>query len=120
MKRLFVETTGFTSALAEIESGIAILSHIQKLLLENPQSGDVVPGSGGIRKIRIPDPTRNKGTRGGLRVLFLDLSDREVTYLLTIYGKDEKDDLSTADKKVLRHLVEILKSTPIKGVRSKK
>jgi hypothetical protein len=120
MKRLFVETSGFTSALAKIESGIAILSHIQKLLLENPQNGDVVPGSGGIRKIRVPDPTRNKGTRGGLRVLFIDLADREVTFLLTIYGKGDKDDLSPVDKKILRQLVDILKSTPIRGARSKK
>ena len=120
MKRLFIETTGFTRHLSKIESGIDILSHIQNIILENPEAGDVVPGTGGVRKIRTPDPTRNKGTRGGLRVLFLDLADREVTHLLVVYGKGEKENISNDDKKAVRNLVEILKDTPIKYLRSKK
>jgi hypothetical protein len=48
------------------------------------------------------------------------LHDKEATYLLTIYGKGEKEDITAADKKVLRQLVDVLKSLPVKGVRSKK
>jgi hypothetical protein len=120
MKRLFVESSGFTAQLKRIEEGIRILSHVQKLIMENPEAGDVVQGTGGIRKVRIPDPTRGKGTRGGLRVMFLDLPDREVTHLLVVFGKGEKDDISSSDKKELKSLVEILKKMPVKGIRSKR
>lgn len=108
MKRLFVETRVFTEKLEE-KNAKALLELIQMKILENPTTGDVIPGCGGIRKFRVADPTRRKGTRGGLRVIFLDLPHRETTYLLYVYGKDEAEDLSAEAKKQLKALAAILR-----------
>ena len=83
-----------------------VLSAIQSDLLENPQRGGVVQGLGGIRKARASDPGRGKGTRGGFRYLYLYLvSDQEI-YLLYLYDKDEREDLSPAERKLLRELAD--------------
>lgn len=66
-------------------------------------------GTGGIRKLRIADPSRKKGKRGGLRILYLDLPDCKKTYLLYAYGKDEAEDISPAEKKIIKDLVNQLK-----------
>lgn len=67
-------------------------------------------GTGGLRKLRMADAGRGKGKRGGLRVIYLDLPDAERTYLLALYDKGEKADISADEKKGLRELVKILKS----------
>src|SRR3990167_1819724 len=108
MKRVFIETKVFTDAL-ERKRSEDLLVDIQTKILTNPTAGDVMSGCGGVRKLRISDPTRGKGTRGGLRVLFLDLPHREVTYLLYVYGKDEAEDISAAGKKVIREMAAELK-----------
>lgn len=59
--------------------------------------------------MRVADPTRGKGKRGGLRTLFLDLPEKEKTYLLYLYGKDESEDISPNEKKAILSLVKILK-----------
>ena len=86
-----------------------MLIEIQKKILSEPESGDLVSGSGGIRKIRIADSRRNKGKSSGMRVLYLDLPARGRTYLLSLYGKGEKENISSDEKKVLKELVSILK-----------
>jgi hypothetical protein len=86
-----------------------LLEAIQGKILENPTLGDIMPGCGGVRKFRIADPTRRKGTRGGLRVLFLDLPHKGLTYLIYVYGKDDSEDLSPDEKKQIRELASILK-----------
>jgi hypothetical protein len=45
-------------------------SELQRYLARNPEAGDIVPGAGGIRKLRWKDPRRGKGRRGGLRVIY--------------------------------------------------
>jgi hypothetical protein len=66
-------------------------------------------GCGSLRKLRIPDPRRGKGKRGGARVIYLHVPEAKVIYLITVYGKDQKDDLSAEDKKSYRRLVQKLK-----------
>ncbi|MGH7830586.1 MAG: type II toxin-antitoxin system RelE/ParE family toxin [Candidatus Binatia bacterium] len=64
----------------------------------------MIPGCGGLRKIRFRDPRRGKGRRGGLRIIYVYLPEQEWVFLLDIYGKDEKDDLTGQEKKVLAGL----------------
>jgi len=78
--------------------------------LKNPEVGATVAGTGGVRKLRIEDPGRSKGKRGGYRVLYLDLPDSEETFLITFYGKDEADDLSAGAKKVIRQMVAAIRA----------
>jgi len=57
----------------------------------------------------MADPSRGKGKRGGLRVIFLDFPDRGRTYLLYLYDKDEAEDLASDEKKALKALASSIK-----------
>lgn len=76
----------------------------QSLLVENPLAGDPMPGCGGVRKLRLPDRRRSKGTRGGLRLIYLQVPEARVIVLIEVYDKNEKDDLTAAEKKAVRTL----------------
>ncbi|MEZ1316295.1 toxin [Pseudomonas fluorescens] len=71
-------------------------------LLKNPEAGDLIEGTGGLRKIRFCDQRRGKGKRGGLRVIYYWWSGFDQSWLFTVYGKDEQDDLSSLQRKRLR------------------
>lgn len=75
-----------------------------------------MPGCGGLRKLRTPDPQRGKGKRGGTRLIYLYIPAARRFYLLDIYGKDEKDDLSADEKKVLQNLAKVLKAEALEGL----
>src|SRR6185437_3007775 len=68
----------------------------------NPMAGDVIPKSGGIRKLRWS--ARGKGTRGGSRIIYFYHGLEMPLYLLAIYAKNEKVDLSAKELKALRGL----------------
>ena len=69
MKALFVEMPAFIRHRSDYldDEGLRAL---QSALLENPEAGDVIEGTGGLRKVRHADPRRGKGKRGGLRVIY--------------------------------------------------
>src|SRR5438874_1679235 len=98
MKATFIETTGFARDISDFLADHAYAT-LQQRLMENPDDGDVMPGCGGLRKVRTADPKRGKGKRGGARVIYLYVPTARQFYLLDIYGKDEKDDLSADEKK---------------------
>jgi hypothetical protein len=107
MKRIFVESSLFAKRVNE--AGAEVLKEIQLEILKNPESGRVIQGTGGMRKLRISDEGRGKGKRGGFRVIYLDLPQVERTHLLALFGKDEKDDISSDEKKALKILVDQIK-----------
>lgn len=108
MRRTFIETTPFSKRVDR--AGSATLRDIQAQIMKDPDVGKLMPGTGGLRKLRMPDPGRKKGKRGGFRVVYLDLADRDRTYLLALYNKDAKEDLSQEEKKTLRTLAAQLKA----------
>ena len=103
MKATFVETRGFTDAVVDFLTDDAYAG-LQHRLMENPDSGDVMRGCGGLRKIRVADAKRNKGKRSGARVIYLQVPAAQRFYMIDIYGKDEMDDLTAVEKKHLREL----------------
>lgn len=78
---------------------------LQLELLENPEAGEVEPATAGLRKIRLGDPTRGKGKRGGAPVHYLWLPHRGLIYLMYVYGKNEASSLTLEQKKRLREIV---------------
>lgn len=68
-----------------------------------PEAWPVVPGTGGARKARIARGSRGKS--GGARVIYFAWTNRGVLFLINIYAKNEKEDLTDADKKEARRLV---------------
>ncbi len=105
MKRVFVQAILFQQALAERKNRDSILEAIEAAILLNPTVGDLVQGTGGVRKFRAEDALRGKGKRGGFRVLYLDLPHVNRTHLLFLYDKGEADDLSQAGRRAIKELV---------------
>jgi hypothetical protein len=75
---------------------------LRKVLLIDPDTGVVMPGCGGLLKMRVADPKRGKGKRGGARVIYLHIQELDQVHLVTVYGQDQKDDVSADDKKAFR------------------
>ena len=106
----FVETNVFTKRIGALGLEES-LRGLQLELLDNPEAGDIDPGTGGLRKIRLGDPTRRKGKRGGARVHYLWLPHRGRIYLIFVYGKNEASTLTADQKKKLREVVAQIKGT---------
>lgn len=85
------------------------LKALQVELTINPQKGDVMQGTGGLRKIRVA--FEGKGKSGSARVCYVDFAVYERIYLITAYSKDEKDNLSKAERNEVKKLIHILEST---------
>ena len=102
---VFFETPLFTRLLPDYldDDGYR---RLQKALLENPEKGDVMAGTGGFRKLRWQDPRRGKGKRGGLRVIYYYLTADRQIWLFTIYDKDELADLSAHGKRALKKAIQ--------------
>jgi mRNA-degrading endonuclease RelE of RelBE toxin-antitoxin system len=81
-------------------------SKLQELLVNNPASGDLIQGTGGLRKLRYGDSSRGKGKRGGLRIIYYWWVNAYQIFLFTIYNKNEMADLSHDQKKKLKELLE--------------
>ena len=75
--------------------------------LENSDLHPVIKGTGGLRKIRIP--FANEGKSGSARVCYVDFVVQEVIYLITVYSKNEKENLSQAERNGIKSLIEQLK-----------
>ena len=78
----------------------------QSRLALNPELGDLIPGTGGFRKLRWADPRRGKGRRGGLRFIYYYFKAEQKVWLMTLYDKDEASDLTPKEKKALRSALE--------------
>jgi hypothetical protein len=72
-----------------------------------PKAGDLIQGTGGVRKLRWARSGRGKS--GGVRVIYYFHSESLPLYLLTVFGKGEKADLSQAERNELAKLVQVLK-----------
>ena len=75
--------------------------------MKNPDSGDVIEGTGGLRKMRFADARRGKGKRGGLRAIYYWWSTGMQFWLYTLYDKDELSDLTAKERKVLKEMLKM-------------
>ncbi|EPU3944994.1 type II toxin-antitoxin system RelE/ParE family toxin [Klebsiella michiganensis] len=78
----------------------------QEILINDPEAGDIISGTGGFRKIRWSRP--GTGKRGGVRVIYYNVTIKGRIYLALIYPKNEQDELSQEQKKMLRQVAELL------------
>lgn len=100
---VFIETPLFT---ADVKALLPDDSYarLQRELIARPDAGDLIPGTGGLRKIRWGLP--GQGKRGGARVIYYWRASKAQIWLLAIYGKGAKSDLSARDKELMRKIVE--------------
>ena len=107
MTREFVYTEPFRrcwKAMGLSESDLVLL---EQALLEDPQMGDVIEGTGGARKMRIK--LEGRGKSGGGRVIYLDVFEKEHLYLLFAYPKNVQEDLTSEQKKAIQRMIEIIR-----------
>lgn len=99
----FRESSKFT---VKVESYISDdeYTRLQLFLVDNPVAGDLIVGSGGLRKVRWA--SKGKGKRGGVRVIYYWADIRGYIFVLDIYAKNEKEDLSRDEIDSLRKEVE--------------
>ena len=86
----FIEATAFTKHLYDYLSEDEFIG-LQSFLLQYPESGKVVPGSGGVRKVRWA--MSGKGKSGGVRIIYYFKKQDDEIWLLTIYSKNEVENI---------------------------
>lgn len=104
------ETTAKRAGLSETER-VALI----EFLAEHPDAGDLIPGTGGLRKLRWAKTGRGKS--GGYRAIYYFFTEDVPIYLLAIYAKNQQIDLTSAQKAKLSELAEQLKASARKVVR---
>jgi hypothetical protein len=100
---ILIETPVFTARVKELLSDDDY-RRLQWHLARYPYAGDVIRGTGGLRKVRWT--ASGKGKSGGVRVIYFHVTSQSQIRLLLIYRKGVKDDLTPAEKKVLRAINE--------------
>jgi hypothetical protein len=100
-----VETGEFLRRVARLmsDSGRAELVAFVGL---NPEAGEIMPETGGVRKLRWA--REGMGKRGGVRVIYYFHSERLPVFLLTAYSKNQRANLSRAERNAMKRLVRIL------------
>lgn len=105
MEASFVEMRMFSQHRSDYLDDQAF-AHVQQAFLLHPEAGDVIANTGGLRKARFSDGSRGKGKRGGLRIIYYWWQAGGQFWLFTLYDKDELEDLSYDQRKLLKHLLE--------------
>jgi mRNA-degrading endonuclease RelE of RelBE toxin-antitoxin system len=99
---IFVETRIFSRQRQEHLSDVQFRA-LQSQLLETPEVGVRIPGTGGLRKLRWS--AEGRGKRGGVRVIYFFVEQRALIVLLLLYPKNVQNDLTAEQKRALRELV---------------
>jgi hypothetical protein len=78
---------------------------LELMIMANPECGAVIPGTGGLRKVRFGKEQEGIGKRKGVRVCYVYFQEHWTVLLVVAYGKNEKDDLSETEKKDIRDYI---------------
>ena len=103
----FVETSIFSKKVDSLKDGESVKKLIQNELLNDPDKGDLIKDTGGLRKLRIKKSDRGKS--GSYRIVYFHLNARNQIFLIDLYEKGQKEDLTEAEKKIIRSLIKKLK-----------
>lgn len=117
MTREFIETPSFTKRWFDLGFTDADLSELQQFLINNPNAGDMMIGCGGLQKLRYAFD--GMGKSGGARVCYVDFAHFEKTYLIQVFSKNEKPNLTAAEKNAVKKTVGMLKEEACKNWRKR-
>lgn len=115
MVRTFYEMKHFTKKWQDLGFTDDELSQLQQVLLENPKAGDVMKGTGGLRKVRFAFP--GSGKSGSVRVCYIDIEGVLEIHLIDVFAKNEKENLSKAERNAILIVVEQIKAERLKAKR---
>lgn len=100
---IIIETSVFTRLITELMDDDSYRA-LQAALIEKPDRGDLIPGSGGLRKVRWK--IEGKGKRGGVRIIYYWVTADDQLWMLYAYAKTRQEDLTRDQVKTLREIVE--------------
>lgn len=107
----FIETSTFTKQLDKID--FDLLFAIQNDLIKSPKRGDLIAGTNGVRKARVADKKGKRGKSGSYRYMYLYLENNGIVYLLLIFPKSKKANLTKGERneiaQIARQIKEIYK-----------
>lgn len=104
-----IETNAYLAASEEAGMSDAEREAVVNLIAANPEAGAVMPGCGGARKLRVAKPGRGKS--GGYRVITYFGGDEIPVFLLTVFAKGEKDNLTQGERNLLAGLTKRLRES---------
>jgi hypothetical protein len=100
----FIESKVFSKQVGEVSA--EVLTRIQYDLVKNPECGDIVKGTHGVRKARVADPNSSRGKSGSYRYLYLYLEHVGRIYLLYLFSKGDQADLSSDQRRIIGALTQ--------------
>jgi hypothetical protein len=83
------------------------LSELEHLILSNPDAGDVVSGTGGLRKLRFSPSSWRRGKRGALRIGYSHRREFEVVLVIAVYPKNEKSNFTATERREIKRLLDL-------------
>ena len=102
-----IETESYLRSAKEAKMSDEEMKSAVDLVATDPEAGDVMQGTGGVRKARLAG--RGKGKSGGYRIVYFYGGGDFPVFLLTVFGKGEKANLTQGERNALRQLTAILK-----------
>lgn len=106
MTRTFIQTKEFTKKWDELGFDDSDLRRLELELIKEPDMFPVIRGTGGLRKMRFAK--ENVGKSGGVRVCYVDFVINKTIYLITVYPKSNKDNLSFSERNEIKKMIGIL------------
>jgi hypothetical protein len=104
----FVQVPEFAARWKKLRFTDEDLRSLERLIMTNPSAGKLMQGTGGLRKLRFAPPSRNTGKSGGARAAYAYFLRHQIVYLITLYTKEEKDNLTAAEKIYYRKILQAL------------
>jgi hypothetical protein len=106
--RTFKYLAGFVAEWERLHLIDEDLQELESLILANPQGGDVVSGTGGLRKLRFSPSRWRRGKRGALRIGYSHDAALEKVLVIAVYAKGDKSDLTPRERQDIRRLLTLL------------
>lgn len=109
MTRTFIQTAEFVRNWEKLNLSGEDLRRLELEILKNPKVGSVIRGTGKLRKMRFP--YQNRGKSGSIRVCYVDFVLLDTIYLITLYSKNEKDNLSKEECNDIKKAIDVLEKS---------
>lgn len=105
MRFSLIQLTGFGRKWRAADLADEDLQALESELLENPESGEVMKGTGGLRKMRFAPPSGRRGKSGSMRVGYAVFPDYGRIYLVTMFPKNVQENLTPAERNAVKALL---------------
>lgn len=106
MKQEFIYVSHFDKKWEDVGLKDDELCSLEDYIMENPDAAPIIVGTGGLRKLRWALP--GKGKSGGIRVLFVSFVQYEKIYMIDLFAKDEKENLSQGERNKIKQVIRLM------------